>query len=68
MTAVLIDRARAAMIWKDKAAKSQGQGGLAGCLMSGSIKGECLQACLRATFGSFPPGPKKRPKKLAASE
>lgn len=57
MTALLLDKSRKAMIWKDKGVASQGQGGLLGCAMSGSIKSECLSACVNSMLESFPAGP-----------
>lgn len=59
MTALLIDKPRGALIWKDKGIASQGQGGLLGCLMSSSIKSDALKQCVSEMLASFPVGPGK---------
>jgi len=59
-TGLLLKKQTAAMLWKDKGIGSQGQGGLAGCMMSSMVKGEAINACLTDMLSSFPNAPSKR--------
>jgi hypothetical protein len=59
-TALLLNKRTGAMLWKDKGIGSQGQGGLAGCLMSPMVKGEAMDICISNMLDSFPNSPRKR--------
>lgn len=59
-TALLINKQTGAMLWKDKGIGSQGQAGLAGCLMSGATKAGAMDECVKNILSSFPKNPRKR--------
>jgi hypothetical protein len=59
-TGILINRQNGAMLWKDKGIGSQGQGGMLGCMMSGVVKGEAMDACIDRMMATFPESPDKR--------